>query len=153
MLTEDDWMIDSIQDEQPDGADGNNRTAQREAMHMETEGGEHGSKFVVTDFELEEGNCMSGTTWISFTYNGERFEEPVFISFKDILTLFRNEGTEPDDEHDGRYRFTRTPVALGASFWIEIDEACFGIRHCEVVDGVSDSHRQDAEGLLERSTC
>ena len=83
---------------------------------------------VVSKFTLEEPNGMNGVTWIEYEYNGETYNEPVIISFKDIITLFRNEGIEPSDE--GIYQFTKTPVTLGAYFVIEIDDASFSLRSC-----------------------
>lgn len=85
-------------------------------------------KTIIKEFDLEECNGFGGMPWIFYKGAGKDCQEPVIISFKDILTLFRNEGTEPDDNHDGRYRFTKTTVALGANCGIEIGEALFYAR-------------------------
>lgn len=90
-------------------------------------------RVVVSDFEIEEPNCMNGVTWISYVDNGETCNVPIFISFKDLATLFRNEGIEPDGGNDGRYHFTKTPVMLGNDFGIEIDDALFSFRSCFVI--------------------
>lgn len=91
-------------------------------------------KTIIKEFDLEECNGFGGMPWIFYKEDGEDRQEPVIISFKDILTLFRNEGTEPDDNHDGRYRFTKTTVTLGANCGIEIEEAFFYARELSIVE-------------------
>ena len=68
------------------------------------------AEYVRREFGLadhSEGGVDMGAAHI-----GERCPEPVFASFKDILTRFRNAGTEPCDAHDGRYRFTIFTISL-----------------------------------------
>ena len=114
--------------------EGVNKNQKENAMDIIDEGENVSSKrVVVSDFEIEEPNCMNGVPWISYVDNGEECNEPIFISFKDLAMLFRNEGIEPDGGNDGRYHFTKTPVMLGNYFGIEIDDALFSLRSCFVI--------------------
>lgn len=88
---------------------------------------------ILNEFDLVECNPMDGMPWVHYEKNGEHFQEPVIVSFRDIFILFHNEGVEPDDEHDGRYHFTKTRVELGANFGIEIGEAFFTARAMHIV--------------------
>ena len=55
-----------------------------------------GDQIVVDEYDIEEGNGVTGMPWISYKDGNENCEEPIIISFKDIVTLFKNEGNEPD---------------------------------------------------------
>ena len=75
---------------------------------------ENGNQITVTEFDLDDGSGENGTgvPRIHYVHDGEECQEVIHISFKDIMTLFRNEGIDPDDKHDGRYHFVKTPVTL-----------------------------------------
>lgn len=88
----------------------------------------------IQEFDLEECNGFGGMPWIFYKGAGKDCQEPVIISFKDIFTLFRNEGIEPDDNHNGRYHFSKTTIALGVYCGIELEEAFFYARELSIVE-------------------
>ncbi len=86
-------------------------------------------KTIIKEFDLDVGR----KPWIFYKEDGKDRQEPVIVSFKDIFTLFRNEGIEPDDNHEELYHFTRTTVVLGANYSIETAKGFF-VRDLSIVE-------------------
>ena len=90
-------------------------------------------QIVVDEYDIEEANGVAGMPWISYKDGNENREEPIIISFKDIVTLFKNEGKEPDGGEDGRYHFTKTRLVLGSYYCVETsEEATITLRHAHI---------------------
>ncbi|MEI6645313.1 MAG: hypothetical protein WCP12_04685 [bacterium] len=81
---------------------------------------------MITKFWLSSPNPMTGMFWIRYEISKKKYQQyPVFLSIRDLFTLFKLEGVDPlvmEEDPDKGYYFKKAALQNLGAFMIETSE-------------------------------